>query len=892
MSDTPFIVKPKRLSTPTPGQLLAARQRPADDFFAHLEPTKVVEALAPPAGVLRGCLAEASAVERDFAMRTAMASQKIWEWLNELNHWNWPKQVGSEGFMEPGNTQRKLFAQALTPEEEADRKQYMGSLLAEEVEKYETRIDQINREMDDLDLEEIKGHVMNDHILPLSRPGTPMNMDPSRSMLSALSGYHKMEDISVLITAIVVQALPNLAKLSRLLQLWHMRIVVLRHVNPFLQAMQEVEALLGENWEAISQSHWEMERPSRKAIVLPARTLAYKDFEARRQSLALKVADPGRTLDYMLDCLEGAPDTLPDEWLNRMEDVEQGYGEWVSACERKMAEARLAKAKPKMTHLRKTSSLSPSPTRTRQSASDREASPASSTEARGNKLSPPLLFVPPLSESDHGAYLDPIAEDELSSSEDHFTPGSGSSSFRSSRNPRSTAADADGSNDHPGSSPEDLGSAEDHMSAISEEQDELELPPMRNGLGRGGFGSPTSTAIHNSPKYTDDLSSDALEMSASPAIPGSRLREALCPEGDDSPPSSPPEANRRTRESSMGLLDSPMVAPLPEDDEPFFKSTFDDSFLDDFEDSYAPDLPDLPDLPGPASRRESAGEQQLRLQISQIIESIPKIKLTNGTSGINLNPPDLQLPRLKKKPSKEPVKRSTSGMSTRTATPSFTLSPVKQRTRYKGHYPIRVYHLSRSDSEAPIKLFIRCVGEHGERVMVRVGGGWADLSEYLKEYASHHGRRSTGKEKARVEVLPRTSNSSPPSRPPTAAAEDRSSVSPMPTRKSRRSSVNSSLRPKTPVTPGQPAEDTPPSDGSAVSRPSSRLSWVEDESSFLGLAGPRAKKIEMSAESKAWVESIKEKVRMASGGDRKPNEKKKFGEIGKVGGTKRVFRRA
>ncbi|RFU72311.1 gas2 domain containing [Trichoderma arundinaceum] len=879
MNDTPFIVKPKRLSTPTPGQLLAARQRPADDFFAHLEPTKVVEALA--AGVLRGCLAEASALERDFAMRTAMASQKIWEWLNELNQWNWPKQAGSEGFLEPNNTQRKLFAQAPTPEEEADRKQYMGSLLAEEVEKYETRINQINREMDQLDLEEIKGHVMNDHILPLSRPGTPMNMDPSRSMLSALSGYHKMEDISVLITAIVVQTLPNLAKLSRLQQLWHMRIIVLRHVNPFLQAIQEVEALLGENWDAISQSHWEMEQPSRKAIVLPARTLTNKDFEARRQSLALKVADPGRTLDYMLDCLEGAPDTLPDEWLNRMEDVEQGYGEWVSACERKMAEAKLAKTKSKSTHHRKTSSLSPSPTKTRQSASDREGSPAS------NKLSPPLLLVPPMSESDHGAYLDPIAEDELSSSEDHLTPGSGSSSFRSSRNPRSVG-DIDGSNDRVGSSPEDLGMIEDHMSAISEE-DELELPPLRNGLRRGSFGSPASTTLHHSPKFTDDLSSDLLEVSASPAVPKSRLREAFYPE-DDSPPSSPPEVNRRARESSVGLLDSPMVAPVPEDDESFFKSTFEDSFLDDFEDSYAPDVP------GPAFRRESAGEQQLRLQISQIIESIPaKIKLTNGTSGINLNPPDLQLPRLRKKPSKEPIKRSTSGMSTRTATPSFTLSPVKQRTRSKGHYPIRVYHLSRSDSEAPIKLFIRCVGEHGERVMVRVGGGWADLSEYLKEYASHHGRRSNGKEKAKIEVIPRTSNapanSSPPSRPPTVAAEERPSVSPGAARKSRRSSVNNSLRPKTPVTPGQPVEGTPPSEGSAVSRPSSRLSWVEDESSFLGLAGPRAKKVEMSEESKAWVESIKEKVRMASVTDRKPNDKK-FGEMGKVGGTKRVFRRA
>ncbi|UKZ70214.1 uncharacterized protein TrAtP1_011206 [Trichoderma atroviride] len=103
MNDSPVLVKPKRLSTPTPGQLLAARQRSADEFFTHLEPAKLVEALTPPNGVLRGCLAEASAIDRDFAMRTAMASHEIWQWLDELNQWNWPKHGGVRGL--PGAKQ-------------------------------------------------------------------------------------------------------------------------------------------------------------------------------------------------------------------------------------------------------------------------------------------------------------------------------------------------------------------------------------------------------------------------------------------------------------------------------------------------------------------------------------------------------------------------------------------------------------------------------------------------------------------------------------------------------------------------------------------------------------------------------------------------------------------
>ncbi|EEY17988.1 conserved hypothetical protein [Verticillium alfalfae VaMs.102] len=46
----------------------------------------------------------------------------------------------------------------------------------------------------------------------------------------------------------------------------------------------------------------------------------------------------------------------------------------------------------------------------------------------------------------------------------------------------------------------------------------------------------------------------------------------------------------------------------------------------------------------------------------------------------------------------------------------------------------------------------------------------------------------------------------------------------------------------------------------------------------------------MSEESKAWVESVKQKVRIASG-ERKPAEDGRFGDMGRVGGTKRLFRK-
>ena len=370
------------------------------------------------------------------------------------------------------------------------------------------------------------------------------------------------------------------------------------------------------------------------------------------------------------------------------------------------------------------------------------------------------------------------------------------------------------------------------------------------------------------------------------------------------------------------------IPSIEEDDEDDRPSTpFTDSFIEGMDDSPS-------GAPTPSKKRPN--HDQLQKQISNILETIPaKFTLETETPAINLNPPDFKPPRPAPSSSRttkpEPSWRSRSNLSSRASTPGFTLAPAyakNPRPRPKStQQDIKVYHLSRSSGEAPIKLFIRCVGENGERVMVRVGGGWADLGEYLKDYATHHGRRSAvGNDKVEVRDIPRVSRgptSSPPSRP--ASALD-SPMTPLNVRKTRKSfGADDSRRP--PRTPIPAALDrTPPSNPSTRSRSSSRLSWAEDESPMLGLAGPKSKPVEMSEENRAWVASVKEKVRLASG-ERKvsgtgseiggrdgresvgrergresvgrdrgresvgPREREGFGELGKVGGTKRLFRK-
>ncbi|POR37036.1 Uncharacterized protein TPAR_02764 [Tolypocladium paradoxum] len=904
--------------------------RAGDDILAHLAPPTAGEALGTSTGALRGCLDGASAAERDFAMRAALASKSIWEWVDELGDWSWPAEGGSAGFEGPNGSRRELPILATAPKGESD--EYVGSLLAEDVARYEKRIDEIHRDMDELAVEDIKSHVLTNHIMPLSRPSTPMT---ESSRVSSLSSYNKMEDLTAVITAIVVQTLPNLAKLSRLLQVWSIRLGVLQRVPPLLYAIEDAEVGLKSGWAAITQP------PKRASLMVEdgqQTSLKREDFEVMKRVLMQKLAKPGRMLDYMLDCLEGMQDTLPERWLDRMEAVEGDYGEWVAACERKMREGewttdargrrmtrtpapeeglgshRGSEAQPgglpvvdaddvvtlpvplktanSSNEQRKAETVADLPSSPREAQVTGDESPAAKSGGSTCSESPDLRTP-----SDRGS-VDYERSNEGATSSSQLEPPSlivdddEASTFEATK----ALVQDDFTEDEP---------TFNHIMSPVEEEDELELPPLRASASHNSLTSQTSTIIRGTSSHFGAPSSDPPEVSASPDVRRDRIREAKYV--DDSPPSSPPLPDEDAREPSVALLDSPVITSIPEDEASMFsKGPADQSFVDDFDDTLS-----MSEIMSPLSRRDSSSDQQLRQQISEIIELIPaKIKLSAEPPSVNLNPPDLHLPRLKKKPSKEPFKRSASSlsaMSSRTTTPSFTLSPAKNaRPRHqRGQQEIKVYHLSRSTGEPPIKLFIRCVGERGERVMVRVGGGWADLSEYLKEYATHHGRRSAGTEKARVEVrdVPRVPSglvpnigSSPP-RPASAAAAS-SPITPLNVRRTRRSvgAANSEaprLRPRTPAGSSRAADNPPSSEESARSRSSSRLSWVEDDSSFLGLAGPTGKKIEMSEENKAWVESVKEKVRLVSGERRGSGteDRTRLGELGRVGGTKRLFRK-
>jgi hypothetical protein len=238
-----------------------------------------------------------------------------------------------------------------------------------------------------------------------------------------------------------------------------------------------------------------------------------------------------------------------------------------------------------------------------------------------------------------------------------------------------------------------------------------------------------------------------------------------------------------------------------------------------------------------------------------------------------------------------------------TPTPSLTLTAAPSRRRHS-HAPedgsVKLYHLHRGGKAAPTKLFIRTVGEKGERVMVRVGGGWADLAEYLREYAIHHGCRAVS-ETPRAEAQGLSSRGTPaPSSPgstltptsntgrrtpsrPASVISNRPSSS-LAVRKTRRVS-NVSDRPDfRSVSAGQALmtsysplstvssrrrlsmSSTNSFGATSFASENHRATFANSPSIPLGLAGPtpRSRRVSISPESEAWVEDVLGQARRSS----------------------------
>jgi len=178
--------------------------------------------------------------------------------------------------------------------------------------------------------------------------------------------------------------------------------------------------------------------------------------------------------------------------------------------------------------------------------------------------------------------------------------------------------------------------------------------------------------------------------------------------------------------------------------------------------------------------------------------------------------------------------------------------------------------------------------------MVRVGGGWADLGEWLRNYAEHHGRRAASDGKIEVvgiggDLGMGSVSTTPQSRRASLVSSIGSSAlagtaGTSSTSASFARSVTPSFDSPSAIagTPklGDELAGTPQS---AVSAASTGTRSVSGGTGLMGPAVSKRKAADLDVQREEWVNGIVDQAKWTLG------RGVEVGDLGKKGGTRRVF---
>lgn len=851
-----------------------------DTTLRALQSTDTIANSSAHDAVLAKSIAEASSTERELGIKAAVAAQKLRQWHTEVAQWSWPNAADAacgRGFL-----QRETL-------EESRRKSspssadYVGSLTATAAIDYEDRVEEIYDGLDALDVEELKNAVLDSH----SSFRLPPTSDASDFSINKDWNNSKIKDFTALVTATTIHMLPDLANLNMLLSGWDTRLTILRYAPQLLENLHSTERGLQAAADVIADP---------KAGPLVTRD----EVETTENILARQVSSLGAQYDQMLDLLEGHQDSLPPEWIDRLEEIENDFAHFVVDAKRRVTRNEWLAQSKQLDLAKQTPLPNTTPVRTKSHrrgvddwAEERPSSPRRfpslhglDDHAHSNDTNPPevpalpayesptqarqmdqgvepdseqtplasqadqqFLFPPTISReasrntsqrvpsrnssqrNAHSLTLDmpqhghrrEISEVSMADSQYSAMSGISNAEIVDARSTQVLASPKIQLVDNPfRASRDNLGqhTIDGHprvrsMHILGREaytrvegmqghshnrakslsirgpppQYDLDqpLPSLPPGLGDFSpvIDSPTSATFGDSPSRPTDhhrASTASVEMLSrgharqiSLARPSSRDSSQLLDEYQGT----------RSRSDTLNTLSSDeLMAPgayrqqhtradhtvsdtIDQDDRGTsvspVRSTDEhgESFLDE------PSPSEYGNVVGEGERL--APEGSLEAKIRSILTTLPtRIRLARESDD-----------------SDSPV-NAPSTASTRSSTPApFTLSPVKPDRSARGAVNdagVKVYHLRRngqSKETKPTKLFVRRVGEDG-RVMVRVGGGWADLGEYLREYSLHHGRRGIANGRFEVANLPTSGQREVPDMPvlPNLSANRSSSPSP------------------------------------------------------------------------------------------------------------------
>lgn len=307
-----------------------------DPLLSNLSPESTLHALTSTEAVpsnesfshdsLSRSISQVSPAERALGIRAAVAAQDLNLWYKEVQSWIWPKHDEAKtgkGFVPP--TQQHVAGTGSVPSLllplRSGEVEYYGSLPADVVEEYEKRIDEIRDGMDNLNVEELKEHVLNAHIPSRSRPSSSTSTVSVPPPLS----YVQLSDFTAVVTATILRALPFLSRLNTLLSNWDVRLLVLRQVPGLLRELKLIRSALDSSFQALHNSD-----SSQTSNDL----LSKSHLRAEHAKLESAVVAVGRRMDRALDALEGRQDSLPEIWIDDLEKIESDFAEWVVEAEK------------------------------------------------------------------------------------------------------------------------------------------------------------------------------------------------------------------------------------------------------------------------------------------------------------------------------------------------------------------------------------------------------------------------------------------------------------------------------------------------------------------------------------------------------------------------------
>lgn len=181
-------------------------------------------------------------------------------------------------------------------------------------------IDRVRASLHTLDLERQKNYVIGS--IQHDRPMSSHAPKPPFSAPSSFDDdYDDDDDDTDLVAEAVLQALFLHARVSSLLGLWSARVTVLTLGPAFMETLEDSCADLDAAWQA-----------------LPG--LSPRAFETTRARLEDRAVRLDDMMSAMLDALTQQSETLPDRWLQGVEDVESGVASWVAAAEKRVYEKR------------------------------------------------------------------------------------------------------------------------------------------------------------------------------------------------------------------------------------------------------------------------------------------------------------------------------------------------------------------------------------------------------------------------------------------------------------------------------------------------------------------------------------------------------------------------